>query len=70
METFSLLWIQRAALCLLFLQDTPLQVLLSPYRKGKPSCVSIVSSSFSFFCFLGPHLQHMEVPRLGAESDP
>ena len=21
------------------------------------------------FCFLGPHLQHMEVPRLGAESE-
>ena len=21
------------------------------------------------FCFLGPHMQHMEVPRLGAESD-
>ena len=23
---------------------------------------------FNFFCFLGQHLQHMEVPRLGAES--
>ena len=23
---------------------------------------------FSFFFFLGPHLQHMEVPRLGVES--
>ena len=22
-----------------------------------------------FFCFLGPHLQHMEVPRLGVESE-
>ena len=21
------------------------------------------------FCFLGPHLQHMEVPRLGVESE-
>ena len=21
------------------------------------------------FCFLGPHSQHMEVPRLGAESE-
>ena len=24
---------------------------------------------FSFFLFLGPHLQHMEVPRLGVESE-
>ena len=23
----------------------------------------------SFFCFLGPHLQHMEVPRLGVKSE-
>ena len=24
---------------------------------------------FFIFCFLGPHLQHMEVPRLGIESE-
>ena len=24
---------------------------------------------FFYFCFLGPHLRHMEVPRLGLESD-
>ena len=24
---------------------------------------------FKFFCFLGPHLWHMEVPRLGVESE-
>ena len=24
---------------------------------------------FLFFCFLEPHLQHMEVPRLGVESE-
>ena len=24
---------------------------------------------FSFACFLGPHLQHMEDPRLGVESE-
>ena len=24
---------------------------------------------FNFFFFLGPHLQHMEVPRLGAELE-
>ena len=23
---------------------------------------------FIYFCFLGPHLQHMELPRLGAKS--
>ena len=22
------------------------------------------------FCFLGPHLRHIEVPRLGSESEP
>ena len=26
-------------------------------------------SLFACFCFLEPHLQHMEVPRLGAESE-
>ena len=26
-----------------------------------------LSSSFFFSCFLGPHLRHMEVPRLGVE---
>ena len=31
---------------------------------GKPS----IPFHFYFFGFLGPHLQHMEVPRLGAES--
>ena len=25
--------------------------------------------SFLFFCFLGPHSQHMEVPRLGVELE-
>ena len=24
---------------------------------------------FVYFCFLGPHLQHMEVPRLGVELE-
>ena len=34
------------------------------------SFFSFVSFFLSFFfCFLGPHLQHMEVPRLGAESE-
>ena len=26
-------------------------------------------SSFFFVCFLGPHSQHMEVPRLGVQSE-
>ena len=25
---------------------------------------------FVFFCFLGPHLRHIEVPRLGVELEP
>ena len=25
---------------------------------------------FYFFCFLAPHLRHMDVPRLGVESEP
>ena len=29
----------------------------------KPTAVPVVS--FFFFCFLGPNLRHMEVPRLG-----
>ena len=29
--------------------------------------IIIFHSSFVFFCFLGPHLWHMEVPRLGVE---
>ena len=28
-----------------------------------------VESLYYLFSFLGPHLQHMEVPRLGVESD-
>ena len=31
--------------------------------------LSIFSSHFFFFVFLGPHLWHMEVPRLGVESE-
>ena len=31
--------------------------------------VLLYSFSFLFFFFLGPHPRHMEVPRLGAESD-
>ena len=29
--------------------------------------IPVVHSIISFFAFLGPHLQHMEVPRLGVE---
>ena len=29
----------------------------------------LVSYSYIFFLFLGPHCQHMEVPRLGVESE-
>lgn len=31
--------------------------------------VGRLASDFFFFLSLGPHLQHMDVPRLGEESD-
>ena len=31
--------------------------------------VSIISNFFFFFCFLGPHPQHMEVPRRRVQSE-
>ena len=43
------------------------QKAIYPYR-GYYS-LSLSLSFFFFFCFLGPHLQHMQVPRLGAESE-
>ena len=30
---------------------------------------SVVFTVVCFFCFLGPHPQHMEVPRLGVELE-
>jgi len=33
------------------------------------SCSTILSLSLSFFFFKGPHSRHMEVPRLGVESE-
>ena len=41
-------------------------------RKGVPISQSYQAGkrqAFSFFFFLGPHLQHMEVPRLGVKSE-
>ena len=34
-----------------------------------PQCVYIYIYFFFFGLFLGPHLQHMEVPRLGVQSE-
>ena len=34
-----------------------------------PQNLSLHIFFFFFFCFLGPHQQHMEVPRLGIESE-
>ena len=31
--------------------------------------ISFILPLFLFFCFLGPHSQHLEVPRLGSELD-
>ena len=42
-------------------------------KEFSPGFIVITSISISFlfflFVFLGPHLQYMEVPRLGAESE-
>ena len=39
--------------------------------EGELFCLFAVFFSFSLFvtCFLGPHLQNMEIPRLGVESE-
>ena len=34
------------------------------------SIYSVFCLFVCLFCFLGPHLQHMEVPRVGVESEP
>ena len=39
--------------------------ILFPSQCGKVSSVA----AFFFLVFLGPHPQHMEVPRLGVESE-
>ena len=36
---------------------------------GIPSGIYILTSLFFFFCFLGPHPWHTEVPRLGVKSE-
>ena len=45
--------------------DSPdwLKSILTTFTSVQP-CLS-----FFFLCFLGPHMQHMEVPRLGVESE-
>ena len=40
-----------------------------PRRLPPPQPLICFLSFFFFFFFLGPHLQHMEVPRLGAKSE-
>ena len=32
-------------------------------------CEQLYANKFFFFCFSGPHPQHMEVPRLGIKSE-
>ena len=38
-------------------------------RPGAGLFHRIISFFFLLFCFLGPHLQHMEVPRLGEKLE-
>ena len=39
------------------------------FYKNFKNTVSIVFHNFFFFTFLGPHPQHVEVPRLGLELE-
>ena len=39
------------------------------YRCFYTHCTFFLFLFFGLFVFLGPHLQHMEVPRLGVESE-
>ena len=41
----------------------------SPQTKSGPLPVCINKVCGVFFVFLGPHLWHMEVPRLGVQSE-
>ena len=50
-----------------FQTERPLQGPLSP--RGVESSSMKNSADFNFCCFLGPHLWHLEVPRLGVESE-
>ena len=38
-------------------------------RVSAPIGVQVWGGQHSLFVFLGPHLQHMEVPRLGIQSE-
>ena len=45
-------------------------ICVCPYCICVCMCVCVcVYIFFSFFCFLGPHLWHMEVPRIEVESE-
>ena len=49
-----------------------LSSLLDPfllYPRGPAAQRGEVSILFIFLVFLGPHLQHMEIPRLGVQSE-
>ena len=50
--------------------DTNSQLIfLSINTKLKCNKMQYHNSPFFFFCFSGPHLQHMEVPRLGVNLE-
>ena len=42
------------------------KVLEMDYDDGVPNIMRVF---IYLFCFLGPHLWHMEIPRLGVESE-
>ena len=47
-------------------QDNELSIQKTP---NSDFTASPATNSFSFFCFLGPHPQHVEVPRLGVKAE-
>ena len=50
-------------------QDAALPLYLSPGNHPGRSCVLTEFQQPSLFLFLGPHLWHIEVPRLGFELE-
>ena len=43
---------------------------LSQLYREEPFCLFLsLSFSYCLLCFLGPHMRHMKVPRLGVKSE-
>ena len=66
----ALWWVQNAGLVALLWNPAPSAWVYTQQQGGAgPLQVHQETDSFSsFFVFLGPHLRHMEVPKLGVQS--